>query len=57
MAPASLLAWYFESKMDKPIPENLDDYLSGIGIHRREDFYRMAKREYLFSLAMAEERP
>lgn len=57
IAPASLLAWYFESNLGKPIPENLDDYLSGIGIHRREDFYRMAKREYLFSLAMAEERP
>ena len=57
IAPAPLLAWYFESHLGSAIPEDLDGYLDGIGIHDRKDFYRMAKREYLFSLAMTDERP
>lgn len=53
IAPAQLLAWYFESHLGGSVPDDFDGYLSEIGIHQREDFYRMAKREYLFGLAMA----
>lgn len=55
IVPAQLLAWYFESKLGKGIPANLDDYLLQIGLHRREDFYQLVKKQHFFELAMKRE--
>lgn len=54
--PAELLAWYFEKCLKESIPDNLDDYIAGIDLSNREEFYRLIKNHYLFALANGTER-
>jgi hypothetical protein len=52
IAPAQLIVWYFESQLGEPVPANLDEYLSRLGIHKRKEFYRLLEKQYHFVLAM-----
>lgn len=56
LAPAQLLAWYFETVLGEPIPAQLDDYLATIGIKQREEFYRMLHDHYCYQLAIDDEK-
>jgi hypothetical protein len=46
--PASLLAWFFESKLGCPIPETPDEAARQYGFQDRQDLYRVLLREYLY---------
>jgi hypothetical protein len=46
--PASLLAWYFESKLGSPIPEDPDEAARQFGLQDRQALYRVLLREYLY---------
>jgi len=54
--PPQLLAWYFESQLGESIPADLDEYLSDMGIHDRDEFYRLLKNQYLTMLAIEGEK-
>ncbi len=54
--PAQLLSWYFESLLGERIPADLDQYLTALGIERREVFYRMLADHYHHLLAINAEK-
>ena len=53
-APAQLLAWYFETRLGRPIPENLEDFCRDLGFVGTAEFYRALLREYLYLSCNAE---
>ena len=46
-APA-LLRWYFGARVARPVPEDLNDYVEGLGLASLDEFYRLITREYLY---------
>ena len=54
--PAQLLSWYFESLLGESIPAQLDDYLTTVGIHGRDAFYRMLRDHHRDQLAINSEK-
>jgi len=49
LTPIGLVAWYFESRLGRSIPEDLDSYISRLGFKTRADFYRALTRERVYS--------
>ncbi len=49
LTPPQLAAWYFEQRLGRTMPEDLDDFARGLGLSNRDEFYRVLAREYLFS--------
>lgn len=45
----NLVVWYFEQRLDRPIPEDLDLYARSVGLGTRQELYRVLEREYLYS--------
>lgn len=43
-----LLQWYFEGRLGRQIPADLDDYIKALGFESREAFERSLLREYCF---------
>ncbi|MBV9633354.1 MAG: hypothetical protein JOZ40_01895 [Methylobacteriaceae bacterium] len=48
-APPVLVHWYFEERLGRPVPEDLDGFLGALGIAGRPDFHELLVREYLFA--------
>lgn len=46
--PAELLAWYFEGRLARSIPEDIDRFSRESGFAHTSDFYRELSREYLY---------
>ncbi len=45
----NLVVWYFEQRLDRPIPADLDLYARSVGLGTRQELYRVLEREYLYS--------
>lgn len=43
-----VLIWYFESRLDQEVPDDLDSYAQSLGLNGRDAFYEMIKAEYLY---------
>jgi hypothetical protein len=39
--PIRLVGWYFESRLGREIPDDLDAYVQSLGIDSRDEFYAM----------------
>jgi hypothetical protein len=50
---AELIAWYFEQRLRRAVPEDLTSYLRGAGIASIAEFIHALTREYLFAQALA----
>jgi hypothetical protein len=48
MVPPRLARWYFETRLGRAIPDDLDRFARAIGLENRAAFYRLLAREYLF---------
>jgi hypothetical protein len=46
--PPQLLQWYFQTRLGTDIPDDLDAFISEIGLSKREEFYRLLAREYVY---------
>jgi hypothetical protein len=49
LAPIALVAWHFETRLRRAMPEDLDSYVARLGVNGRNDFYRALAREWLYS--------
>ena len=47
-APA-MLKWYFATRLQTPVPEDLSGYVGALGLAGLDEFYRLVTREYLYS--------
>lgn len=47
-APA-MLKWYFATRLQRPVPDDLSGYVAGLGLAGLDEFYRLVTREYLYS--------
>jgi hypothetical protein len=46
--PAVLRAWYFEQRLGRPLPDDIDAAARELGFERRADFDRALRREWLY---------
>jgi hypothetical protein len=46
--PPALRAWYFENRLGRPLPDDLDQFTHRLGFASRKDFDRALLREYLY---------
>ena len=46
--PPALRAWYFENRLGRPLPDDLDQFAQRLGFANRKDFDRALLREYLY---------
>lgn len=46
--PAALLAWYFETRLRRPIPDDVDSAARRMGFPDTREFYRALLREFLY---------
>src|SRR5262249_9039142 len=49
LTPIALVAWHFERRGGRPMPEDVVGYASRLGFQRPADFYRALARERLYS--------
>jgi hypothetical protein len=49
LTPIALVAWHFERRLDRPIPDDLEAHARRLGLERLADFYRALAREWLYS--------
>ncbi len=49
LSKAHLVAWYFEVHLDRPIPENLDEYIEDLGFPDMDRFHGFLAREFSFT--------
>ena len=47
-SPAVLLAWYFETRLRRPIPEDVESAARRMGFQGASEFYRALLREFLY---------
>lgn len=50
-APAGrirMLIWYFETRLDRPVPDDLESYAIALGLDGRDRFVELIEAEYLF---------
>jgi hypothetical protein len=47
--PAVVRAWYFERRLNQPLPDDIDAAVRELGFADRVDFDRALRREWLFS--------
>jgi hypothetical protein len=57
MMPPLLASWFFESRLEQPIPDNVAEYAEGIGFRQLDDFYQMLVNEYAYLNNGAENAP
>ncbi len=43
-----VLMWYFESRLDQTVPDDLDSYAVALGLAGRDAFYEMIEAEFLY---------
>ncbi|MFY2825420.1 TfuA-like protein [Ruegeria sp. MALMAid1280] len=43
-----VLIWYFESRLDQTVPDDLDSYAVALGLAGRDAFYEMIEAEFLY---------
>ncbi|WP_170329001.1 TfuA-like protein [Ruegeria arenilitoris] len=43
-----VLMWYFESRLDQTVPDDLDSYAVALGLTGRDAFYEMIEAEFLY---------
>ena len=43
-----LLAWYYEGRLGRPLPDDIDEAAGELGFDGREEFYRALLREWLY---------
>jgi hypothetical protein len=48
VAPAIVLAWYFEDRLQQPLPDDVDRIAAELGYPNRDHFYRALLREWLY---------
>ena len=48
LTPPQLAVWYFEERLGRAMPDDLDAVACGLAMENREDFYRLIAREFLF---------
>jgi len=46
--PIALVAWHFETRLGRAMPDDLDSYVRRLGFTGRADFYRVLARERLY---------
>ena len=46
--PIALVAWHFEARLGRAMPDDLDSYVRRLGFTGRSDFYRALARERLY---------
>lgn len=49
LAPIALVAWYFETRIGRAMPEDVAGYARRLGYRKAPDFYRALARERLYS--------
>src|SRR5262249_1388729 len=49
LAPIALVAWYFEARGGRTMPEDVAGYARHLGFRKPADFYRALARERLYS--------
>ena len=49
LTPIALAAWYFERRLARPMPEDLQAYARRLALPQLADFYRLLAREWLYS--------
>ncbi|MGE0117883.1 MAG: TfuA-like protein [Dongiaceae bacterium] len=49
LTPIALVAWYFERRLARLIPDDLHAYARRLGLPQLADFYRLLAREWLYS--------
>ncbi|MGH6929050.1 MAG: hypothetical protein ACREEV_12095 [Dongiaceae bacterium] len=49
LTPIALVAWHFERRVGRPIPDDVAWYARRLGLTRTADFYRALTREWLYS--------
>ncbi len=52
VAPATVLAWYFEDRLRQPLPDDVDRAAAELGYPDRDHFYRALLREWLYCRKM-----
>lgn len=48
-APAQLLAWFFETRLQRAIPDDIEATIRKLGFSHRNNFYRFILRERVYS--------
>ncbi|WP_323780918.1 TfuA-like protein, partial [Leisingera sp.] len=43
-----LTVWYFETRLQREVPDNLAKYAAGIGLGTLDDFYALIRREFMY---------
>lgn len=43
-----VLIWYFETRLDQPVPDDLESYARSLGLAGRDAFYELIEAEFLF---------
>ncbi|UWQ74357.1 TfuA-like protein [Leisingera sp. M658] len=43
-----LTLWYFETRLQREVPDDLDKYASGIGLKDLDEFYALIRREFMY---------
>ncbi|MDJ0945099.1 MAG: YcaO-like family protein [Kiloniellales bacterium] len=44
----ALLRWYFGTRVEGPVPEDLSGFVEGLGLGSLDEFYRLITRDYLY---------
>jgi hypothetical protein len=57
VAPPTLLAWYFERRLNLPLPDDIDGAARERGFTDRDQFYRALLREWLYCREIDRNRP
>ena len=52
VVPAQLFAWYFEDRLNRPIPDDVDAVARALGFKDRADLHRALLREWLYYRAI-----
>ncbi|MBQ4825468.1 TfuA domain protein, core [Leisingera sp. HS039] len=42
------VVWYFETRLQRGIPEDLGEYAAGIGLRDLDEFYALIRREFMY---------
>jgi hypothetical protein len=46
--PPLVLNWFFGSRLQQPVPLDIDSFVEELGIRERQDFYRLLAAEYVY---------
>jgi hypothetical protein len=51
IAPPLLLNWFFANRKEQSLSEDIDNLVATLGLHSRQDFYRLLADEYVYSMS------